>query len=249
MKPVRPERIGEAVRRCLTAAKREAHPSPPEDAETIPVELGGVTRFIPRSDIRWVQAQGDYARLHTPTGSHLVRIPLATLEEQWAAAGFVRIHRSTLVSTRHISEIHQDGGRCSVVVDGTVFADAGASVVVPVVPVGDLGRFAFVIDPVGAAISAGLRISACLVVVGAGTARAKYRSARALRSDGRERAPWAVYAADTSTGGGVEAARWAPRRRAARVAAASTTSSPEVDTPMASTMSMSSSLRTSRRRK
>ena len=82
MKPVRPERIGEAVRRCLTASKREAHPSPPEDAETIPVELGGVTRFIPRSDIRWVQAQGDYARLHTPTGSHLVRIPLATLEEQ-----------------------------------------------------------------------------------------------------------------------------------------------------------------------
>ncbi|MDN5716018.1 MAG: LytTR family DNA-binding domain-containing protein [Janibacter sp.] len=118
MKPVRPERIGEAVRRCLAASERETPPSAaPEDDETIAVELGGVTRFVPRSDIRWVQAQGDYARLHTPTGSHLVRIPLATLEEQWADAGFVRIHRSTLVSTRHITEIHTDGGRCTVIVD------------------------------------------------------------------------------------------------------------------------------------
>ncbi|KRE35092.1 LytR family transcriptional regulator [Janibacter sp. Soil728] len=118
MKPVRPERIGEAVRRCLASSERDTPASAtPEDDETIPVELGGVTRFVPRSDIRWVQAQGDYARLHTPTGSHLVRIPLATLEEQWADAGFVRIHRSTLVSTRHISEIHNDGGRCTVIVD------------------------------------------------------------------------------------------------------------------------------------
>ena len=120
MKPVRPERIGEAVRRCLAAATREGSaPESAEPDETIPVELGGVTRFIPRSEIRWVQAQGDYARLHTPDGSHLVRIPLATLEERWAEAGFVRIHRSTLVSTRHISEVHNDGGRCTVIVDDT----------------------------------------------------------------------------------------------------------------------------------
>jgi len=120
MKPVRPERIGEAVRRCLAAAEREApaHESTETD-ETIPVELGGVTRFVPRSEIRWVQAQGDYARLHTPSGSHLVRIPLATLEERWAEAGFVRIHRSTLVSTRHISEVHNEAGRCTVIVDDT----------------------------------------------------------------------------------------------------------------------------------
>lgn len=120
MKPVRPERIGEAVRRCLAAADREsAQPESTQPDETIPVELGGVTRFIPRSEIRWVQAQGDYARLHTPDGSHLVRIPLATLEERWAEAGFVRIHRSTLVSTRHISEVHTDSGRCTVIVDDT----------------------------------------------------------------------------------------------------------------------------------
>lgn len=120
MKPVRPERISEAVRRCLAASDRDSGTAAEVDEsdETIPVELGGVTRFVPRSEIRWVQAQGDYARLHTPSGSHLVRIPLATLEDRWGEAGFVRIHRSTLVATRHISEVHNDGGRCTVVVDG-----------------------------------------------------------------------------------------------------------------------------------
>jgi DNA-binding LytR/AlgR family response regulator len=43
-----------------------------------------------------------------------VRIPLTTLEERWADAGFVRIHRSTLVALPHVDEIRVDGGRCAV---------------------------------------------------------------------------------------------------------------------------------------
>jgi DNA-binding LytR/AlgR family response regulator len=120
MKPVRADRLAEAVRRVVAAADPGAGPvsaaAAPED-ETIPVELAGVTRFITRSQIRYAQAQGDYARLHTQTGSHLVRIPLSTLEERWAAAGFVRIHRSTLVSLAHVREVRMEHGRCSVVLD------------------------------------------------------------------------------------------------------------------------------------
>src|SRR5690348_6108716 len=88
-------------------------PCEPGD-EVIAVELGGVTRFVQRSQVRYVQAQGDYARLYTASGSHLVRIPLTTLEERWADAGFVRIHRSTLVALQHVDEIRVDGGHCSV---------------------------------------------------------------------------------------------------------------------------------------
>ncbi|NYG06605.1 DNA-binding LytR/AlgR family response regulator [Phycicoccus badiiscoriae] len=83
--------------------------------ETIPVELAGVTRFITRSQVRYAEAQGDYARLHTEAGSHLVRIPLTALQERWASAGFVRIHRSTLVSLAHIREVRTERGRVSVV--------------------------------------------------------------------------------------------------------------------------------------
>lgn len=125
MKPVRAERLAEAVRRVVdamgsTAAADEEPPDPPD--ETIPVELGGVTRFVNRSDVRFVEAQGDYARLHTSDGSHLVRVPLATLEERWGPAGFVRIHRSHLVSLAHIEELRIDGGRCSVQVGGETLA-------------------------------------------------------------------------------------------------------------------------------
>jgi DNA-binding LytR/AlgR family response regulator len=119
MKPVREERLQEAVRRALEARRSTATAEPdPDDDETIPVELGGVTRFVQRKDIRYVEAQGDYARLHTGDGSHLVRVPLTVLEEKWAGAGFVRIHRSHLVSVPHIVQIRTDSGRCTVEVAG-----------------------------------------------------------------------------------------------------------------------------------
>jgi DNA-binding LytR/AlgR family response regulator len=122
-KPVQVERLAESLRRIAAARLVPAHPSVAgrrERAEepTIPVELAGVTRLLPRSSVRWVEAQGDYARLHTADGSHLVRVPLATLAERWADAGFVRIHRSYLVQLRLITELRLAGGAYVVVVDG-----------------------------------------------------------------------------------------------------------------------------------
>ena len=112
LKPVRDERLREAVRRVVDTA------APEPDEDSVPVELGGVTRFVNRSDVSYVEARGDYARLHTADGSHLVRLPLSTLEERWRDTGFLRIHRSLLVSLAHVEEIRNDGGRCWVVVDG-----------------------------------------------------------------------------------------------------------------------------------
>jgi DNA-binding LytR/AlgR family response regulator len=111
LKPVRPQRLAEAVRRAVEAGRGPDRPAPPPDDEAIAVELGGVTRFVQRSQIRYVEAQGDYARLHTSTGNHLIRVPLNTLQERWAPAGFLRIHRSTLVSLPHVDEVLIDGGR------------------------------------------------------------------------------------------------------------------------------------------
>jgi len=115
LKPVREERLAEAVRRVLEGSARPAAGGD----EQIPVERGGVTRFVKRSEVGYVEAHGDYARLHTATGSHLVRTPLSALEEDWGPAGFVRIHRSLLVSLAHIDEVRMEGGVCTVVVGGT----------------------------------------------------------------------------------------------------------------------------------
>lgn len=116
LKPVRADRLAEAVRRVAEAATGGDAPDAPE--ESIPVELGGVTRFVPRAEVLYVEAHGDYARLHTSEGSHLIRSPLTTLEEEWHDAGFVRIHRSLLVALPHVQEVRMDSGRCSVVVGG-----------------------------------------------------------------------------------------------------------------------------------
>jgi DNA-binding LytR/AlgR family response regulator len=121
-KPVRSERLAESLRRVVGSRVVPSHPAGAarrEDDPTIPVELAGTTRMLPRSAVRWVEAQGDYARLHTADGSHLVRVPLTTLAERWADAGFVRIHRSYLVQLRLIAELRLTGSGYVVVVDGT----------------------------------------------------------------------------------------------------------------------------------
>ncbi|MEU7033755.1 LytTR family DNA-binding domain-containing protein [Streptomyces sp. NPDC046237] len=129
LKPVRRERLAEAVRRVRDLVHAAAAPAAPAAVapavaapEQIPVELGGVTRFVAVDDIAYVEAQGDYARLHTDGGSHLVRIPLSTLEERWAARGFVRIHRSHLVALARIDELRLDGGATSVRLGSTELA-------------------------------------------------------------------------------------------------------------------------------
>jgi DNA-binding LytR/AlgR family response regulator len=118
-KPVRAERLAESLRRV--AGSRQVPPAGPvrTDEPSIPVELAGTTRMLPRSAVRWVEAQGDYARLHTVDASHLVRVSLATLAERWADAGFVRIHRSYLVQLRLVAELRLTHSGYVVAVDGT----------------------------------------------------------------------------------------------------------------------------------
>ncbi|MGW2486312.1 LytR/AlgR family response regulator transcription factor [Streptomyces sp. NPDC001606] len=123
LKPLRKERFAEAVRRVAELTRTGPAPAPgPGRGDHVPVELGGVTRFVPIADIAYVEAQGDYARLHTGDGSHLVRVPLSVLEEQWRPHGFVRIHRSRLVALGRIEELRLDGGNVTVRIGDRVLA-------------------------------------------------------------------------------------------------------------------------------
>lgn len=107
MKPIRAERLRKAVRRvCSLTSAPSASSSPSSHDETIPVELGGVTKFVHRSEVRYVEAYGDYVRLYTDDGDqHLIRATLNVLEERWSAAGFVRTHRSLLVRLDRVDEM------------------------------------------------------------------------------------------------------------------------------------------------
>lgn len=135
LKPVRAARLAAALRRATagsvaaapgagtpgaTGTRSAAGQGGPEARrgpdETLSVELGGVTTFVQRSSVLWAEAQGDYVRLHTTDGSHLLRSTLSQLEERWAPAGFVRTHRSLLVAVRWVRELRSDDGHHTLVV-------------------------------------------------------------------------------------------------------------------------------------
>lgn len=127
LKPLRAERLSQAIDRVLAARGTEVAPEPEEEpagetadslksSEVIPVERGGVTSLIRRDSISWVEAVGDYARLHTDTGAYLVRVTLSTLESQWAQAGFARVHRSYLVALPMVTGLRSAGTATKVMV-------------------------------------------------------------------------------------------------------------------------------------
>ena len=113
LKPVRAERLAKSIGRISELLKDGTAPP-----EMITVDLGGNTKMIRREDVTYVQAQGDYARLHTADASYLIRVPLADLEQQWSDAGFIRTHRSYLIALKHVSHLKLAAARPSVTVAG-----------------------------------------------------------------------------------------------------------------------------------
>ncbi|TDV50913.1 LytR/AlgR family response regulator transcription factor [Actinophytocola oryzae] len=108
LKPVRAERLAEALARVNRLLARQAPQEAPDTMAALPVEAEGRTRYIRRTEVHYVEAHGDYVRLHATSGVHVVRMPISRLEEYWAAAGFIRVHRSFLVAIDSVRELRSD---------------------------------------------------------------------------------------------------------------------------------------------
>jgi two-component system LytT family response regulator len=61
--------------------------------------------LIRTSDIRWIEAHGNYALLKMDGASHLMRETMDRLESQLDPRVFLRIHRSTIVNVNQIKEL------------------------------------------------------------------------------------------------------------------------------------------------
>jgi two-component system LytT family response regulator len=57
------------------------------------------------ADVDWVKAGHDYVSLYVGSKPWLVRETIASIEARFANAGFVRIHRSTLVNIDRVREL------------------------------------------------------------------------------------------------------------------------------------------------
>jgi DNA-binding LytR/AlgR family response regulator len=107
LKPVRAERLSDALARVNRLLAKPAS-EVPDTMAALPVESDGRTRYIRRTEVSYVEAHGDYVRLHAVSGVHVVRMPISRLEEYWAPAGFVRVHRSFLVALDAVRELRSD---------------------------------------------------------------------------------------------------------------------------------------------
>ncbi|WP_424187438.1 LytR/AlgR family response regulator transcription factor [Actinokineospora sp. G85] len=113
LKPVRADRLAEALARVRRLAASRALPAPrsapaPDTMPALPVESEGRTRYVRRTDVHFAEAHGDYVRLHTPTAAHLVRMPISRLQEYWEDFGFSRVHRGYLLAIDAVRELRSD---------------------------------------------------------------------------------------------------------------------------------------------
>ena len=70
----------------------------------IGVKVNGRILFLDPDEIYWIQARDDLARIHLAEVAYDVREPLSHLEARLPGDRFLRVHRSTIVNTRHVRE-------------------------------------------------------------------------------------------------------------------------------------------------
>ncbi len=108
VKPVRPERLAEALRRARTRLGVAPAPSDDKQARTqLCAKLGGHLRLIPVADIQYLQAEEKYVVVHHANGEDLIEESLKSLEEEFGER-FLRIHRNCLVARDALKELRRD---------------------------------------------------------------------------------------------------------------------------------------------
>jgi two-component system LytT family response regulator len=93
----------EAARRLFSLLDRTRSQS--DYAQRLTVSMRGRIIFIPVADIDWIEAEGNYARLHVQRRAYEVRETLQSLMDKLDPRDFIRIHRSTIVNLHRIREV------------------------------------------------------------------------------------------------------------------------------------------------
>lgn len=118
--------LGVSVESPLRLLDRDVGPSLPPDVEglrsmieqllselrshrtrnaRLVVKTGGKVLFLRAQDIEWVEAAGNYVRLHIGGESYLYRESMKNMESRLDGEVFVRIHRSAIVNLDRIREL------------------------------------------------------------------------------------------------------------------------------------------------
>ncbi len=97
------EETGDLGRRLMALVKDLRKDQP--RAERLVVKSSGRLYFLRADEIDWVEAAGNYVRLHVGTTAHLIRETMTAIEGRLDPEKFFRIHRCRMVNMERIQEL------------------------------------------------------------------------------------------------------------------------------------------------
>jgi len=122
VKPVSIPRFFQAVEKAKETLESNKQEVKIEAQQFVFVKDNGILKKLNVEDILYLEAMGDYVKVHTPQKFHVLHSTLKSIEEKLPPAQFLRVHRSYIVALQKIDFI-QDGvisiGKASVPVAET----------------------------------------------------------------------------------------------------------------------------------
>lgn len=140
-KPIRLQRLVKTIDRARTAldhresdrrldelskqleALRRTHAQPADRVLWIP-NRGEVVR-LPIPSLEWLEADGEYVRLHCGESSFLWRNSLSSIVEELAGDGFIRVHRSFAINSDRLRAVFRKGGGMKVILESGIELPVG----------------------------------------------------------------------------------------------------------------------------
>lgn len=107
IKPVSTARFLQSIERANEAMASDKHEVKVGEQEFVFIKDNGVLKRINVDDILFLEAMGDYVKVHTSQKFHVLHATLKSIEEKLPASKFIRVHRSYIVSINKIDFIQE----------------------------------------------------------------------------------------------------------------------------------------------
>ena len=106
LKPIDQAKLLRSLNKVNEVIRNSQNSLSSEDGKVF-IRHNGKYVSVESSDILWIEAQGDYATIHTTSKRYTVKKTLTSLEEQLPATNFKRVHRSYMVNMAKVDKIDE----------------------------------------------------------------------------------------------------------------------------------------------
>jgi DNA-binding LytR/AlgR family response regulator len=107
VKPISLPRLKQAIDKAQETLDSNKQELKVEEQGFVFVKDNGVLKRIAIDDILFLEAMGDYVKVHTPQKFHVVHATLKSIEEKLPSSKFIRVHRSYIVAINKIDYIQE----------------------------------------------------------------------------------------------------------------------------------------------